>query len=69
MWFGNLVTMNWWNNLWLKESFAVFTAHFCMSKIQPKMSTPIGDIWCGFNRRKQGGYIADEKATTHPLLV
>jgi aminopeptidase N len=33
-WFGNLVTMDWWNDLWLKESFADFISHFCMSKYE-----------------------------------
>ena len=33
-WFGNLVTMKWWNDLWLNESFADFVSHFCLSKVK-----------------------------------
>ena len=68
MWFGNLVTMNWWDNLWLKESFATFTAAYTMSKINKDMTEPIGDIWTYFCAKKNDrGYPADQKQGTHPL--
>lgn len=36
MWFGNLVTMEWWDDLWLNEGFARFMEHYILEKIRPE---------------------------------
>jgi len=33
MWFGNMVTMKWWDDIWLNESFASYIAHFALEKL------------------------------------
>jgi aminopeptidase N len=65
-WFGNLVTMKWWNDLWLNESFADFISHFALSNMNLK-SFKLGDIWIEFNARKGWGYRCDQLKSTHPI--
>ncbi len=62
MWFGNLVTMKWWDGLWLNESFASYMSYLAME------SLGFSDSWIGFNGgTKQWAYRADQLVTTHPI--
>ena len=68
MWFGNLVTMKWWDDLWLNESFADFSCYMAMTEINktmPNMDLPDGFVM--FLQRKFWGYSEDELITTHPI--
>ncbi|MGP3991106.1 aminopeptidase N [Streptomyces sp. 3N207] len=65
MWFGDLVTMEWWDDLWLKESFADFMGAFALVE-----STRFRDGWITFaNRRKSWAYRADQLPSTHPITA
>ncbi|MFI9290372.1 aminopeptidase N [Streptomyces gardneri] len=65
MWFGDLVTMVWWDDLWLKESFADFMGSFVNAE-----ATRFTNSWVTFaNNRKAWAYRADQLPSTHPITA
>ena len=69
MWFGDLVTMRWWDDLWLNESFAEWASHFAADKIAEKYGTG-ANPWASFsNERKSWAYMQDQLSTTHPIAA
>jgi aminopeptidase N len=63
MWFGDLVTMRWWNDVWLSESFAEFLGFGVLAE-----ATGFTGAWTSFALdRKVRGYDADQRASTHPV--
>ena len=64
-WFGNLVTMKWWNDLWLNESFATFVAYKVVHSIHPEWKA-----WEDFlNSETAGAMSRDSLRNTHPIEV
>ncbi|WP_392543114.1 aminopeptidase N [Oryzobacter telluris] len=63
MWFGDLVTMRWWDDLWLNESFAEYMAYRVCTAV-----TEFTDAWVEFGViRKHWGYAAERSPSTHPV--
>src|SRR6266540_3929323 len=62
MWFGDLVTMRWWDDLWLNESFAEYLGYRVGDAVTEQQP------WVEFSaRRKAWGYAADRRPSTHPV--
>jgi aminopeptidase N len=65
MWFGNMVTMKWWDDLWLNESFAEWSAYLAMGE-----ATRFKNSWTSFNSaRKNWAYRQDQLTSTHPIVT
>ncbi len=62
MWFGDLVTMGWWNGLWLNESFATFMENLCLHHWKPDWN-----VWEEFALGRAAAARLDALKSTHPI--
>jgi aminopeptidase N len=65
MWFGDLVTMQWWNDLWLNESFAEYASHLAVAE-----ATEWKTVWSTFaSKEKSWAFRQDQLPSTHPIVA
>ncbi|MDQ6875314.1 MAG: aminopeptidase N [Actinomycetota bacterium] len=63
MWFGDLVTLDWWDDIWLNESFAEYMGFLATDEV-----TRFSGSWTEFaGKVKEWGYRQDQQPTTHPV--
>jgi puromycin-sensitive aminopeptidase len=62
MWFGDLVTMRWWNGIWLNEAFATFMSMLAVDDFRPDW-----EIWSTFTRDRTNAFEIDALETTRPI--
>ena len=67
LWFGDTVTMKWWDDLWLNEAFATFMSYLCLKEVQAKLGYDDVDVWADFITNKNWGYNEDILTTSHPI--
>ncbi len=64
MWWGDLVTMRWWTDLWLNESFASFVGEKCTASLNPEWG-----YWRDFVADNTSAFNLDALASTHPISI